>query len=114
MPGVLLNQGETIALEALVNKTPPQTLVLKLFTSNTTPAEGDTEATYIEAAGFGYAPVSVTPASWTTTAGAPSDVTYPEVTFTFTGIGVSQVGLSPLGAAAVAGYGRVSLFGYEY
>lgn len=31
-----------------------------------------------------------------------------------TGIGISQVGLSPVGAAAVAGYGRISLTGYEY
>jgi len=30
------------------------------------------------------------------------------------GIGVSQVGLSPVGAAAIAGYGRVSIQGYEY
>lgn len=31
-----------------------------------------------------------------------------------TGIGISQVGLSPVGAAAVAGYGRISITGYEY
>lgn len=31
-----------------------------------------------------------------------------------TGIGISQVGLSPVGAAAIAGYGRVSITGYEY
>lgn len=31
-----------------------------------------------------------------------------------TGIGISQVGLSPVGAAAIAGYGRISINGYEY
>lgn len=31
-----------------------------------------------------------------------------------TGIGISQVGLSPVGAAAIAGYGRATINGYEY
>jgi hypothetical protein len=82
MAGVLVNQGETIMLEALVNKTAPQTLILKLFKNNYTPVEGDTEAAYTEADFTGYASVSLTPATWVTTAGAPSDVTYPEQTFT--------------------------------
>jgi hypothetical protein len=82
MAGVLVNQGETISLEALVNKTAPQTLVLKLFKSNTTPAEADTEGSYTEATFTGYGSISLTGANWVTTAGAPSDVTYPEQTFT--------------------------------
>ena len=36
---VLVNQGEIIMLEALVNKTAPQNLVLRLFQNNVTPAE---------------------------------------------------------------------------
>ena len=85
MAGVLFNQGETIGLEALINKTAPQTLILRLFTNNKTPAEADTEADYTEATGFGYASISLTPATFVTTPGAPSDVTYPQQTFTFTG-----------------------------
>lgn len=84
MAGVLVNQGETIMLEALTNKTAPQTLVLKLFKSDTTPAEADTEASYTEADFTGYSSISLTPASWTTTPGAPSQVTYPQQTFAST------------------------------
>lgn len=39
---VVPDVGENIILEAIVNKTAPQNLVLRLFQSNTTPAEGDT------------------------------------------------------------------------
>ena len=85
MPGMLVNQGETIMLEALVNKTAPQSLTLKLFTNDKTPAEGDAANAYTEATGNGYASVTLTPASWTATPGAPSQVEHPQVTFTFTG-----------------------------
>jgi hypothetical protein len=84
MSGVLVNQGETIALEALVNKTAPQSLVLKLFKNNHVPVEADTEANFTEADFTGYASIALTPATWATTAGAPSDVTYPQQTFTST------------------------------
>jgi len=83
--GVLFNQGETIMLEAFVNKTAGQNLRLKLFTNNVTPAEGDTEATYTEASGFGYADVLLSGASWTVAAGAPSDASFAQQIFTFTG-----------------------------
>lgn len=80
------NTGEVIALEALVNKTAPQNLVLKLYTSNTTPAEGDTAGTYTEATGSGYASITLTGASWgAASAGAPSSIAYAQQTFTFTG-----------------------------
>ncbi len=79
------NQGEQIALEALLNKTAPQNLTLRLFTNNYTPVETTTEADVTEASGSGYAAVALTAASWTVTPGAPSDAAYPEITFTFTG-----------------------------
>ncbi len=79
------NQGEQIALEALVGKTAGQNLILRLYTSNTTPAETDTEATYTEASGNGYAAITLTAASWTVTPGAPTEAAYAEQTFTFTG-----------------------------
>lgn len=40
------NVGEGRALKAILNNTAPENLVLKLFSSNTTPAEGDTHLTY--------------------------------------------------------------------
>ena len=82
---VFLAQGEQIALEALVNKTAPQTLILWLYTNNYTPVEASTEANFTEASGFGYASVSLTPASWTASGSAPTQLAYPQVTFTFTG-----------------------------
>ena len=82
---VVPNQGEQIALEALVGKTAGQNLVLGLYTNNVTPGETDTEATYTEATGNGYAAITLTASSWTVTPGAPSEAAYPEQTFTFTG-----------------------------
>lgn len=82
---VVPNQGEQIVLEATVGKTAGQNLNLRLYTSNTTPAETDTEATYTEASGNGYAAITLTAASWTFTSGAPSNVAYAEQTFTFSG-----------------------------
>lgn len=79
------NQGEQIVLEATVGKTAGQNLVLVLYSSNTTPAETDTEATYTAMSGFGYADITLTAASWTFAAGNPSTLSYAEQTFTFTG-----------------------------
>lgn len=79
------NGGEAIVLSYLVNKSSPENLVLRLFTNNITPAETDTVGTYTEAAGGGYASITLTGASWTITQGAPSDASYAQQTFTFTG-----------------------------
>jgi hypothetical protein len=79
------NQGEDIALKALVNHTAPQNLVLRLFTNNYTPVETTTEADVTEASGNGYAAITLTGGSWTFTPGAPSLAEYAQQTFTFTG-----------------------------
>jgi hypothetical protein len=76
------NGGEVLALSYLVNKGTPENLVLCLFKSNTTPAEGDTVGTYTEANFTGYASITLTGASWTVTPGAPSSASYAEQTFT--------------------------------
>ena len=76
------NQGESIALKALLNHTAPQNLVLKLFKSNTTPAETDTEATYTEADFTGYGAITLTGSSWTVTPGAPTSAAYAQQSFT--------------------------------
>jgi hypothetical protein len=79
------NAAENVMLQNILNKTAPQNGKLKLFTNNITPAEADTEATYTEAVGFGYAAITLAPGSWTITPGAPTSAAYPEQTFTFTG-----------------------------
>ena len=79
------NQGEEIILSLLVNKTATYTqqdLKLKLYSSNTTPGETDTEATYTEATFTGYSAVTLTGASWTITTGAPTSASYSQQTFT--------------------------------
>jgi hypothetical protein len=78
--------GEQFALQYLVNlSTSPQNLLLHLFTNNYTPIENDAIGNYTEATGFGYAAVQLTGASWVYTAGDPSSIAYPQVTFTFSG-----------------------------
>jgi hypothetical protein len=81
---LMVNQGEAYLLEYLVNKTAPDTLKLKLFKNDKTPADGDTEAGYTEATFTGYASVTLTGASWTITAGAPSEAAYAQQVFTST------------------------------
>lgn len=82
---VVPNVGEDLALKALLNHTAGVNQTLKLYTSNTTPAETDTAATFTEAAGNGYAAINLTGSSWVFTPGAPSQAAYAEQTFTFTG-----------------------------
>ena len=80
------NVGENIALSYLVGKTTVvRDLIYRLFATNITPAETDTAGTYTEAAGGGYASKTLTGASWTITNGAPTDASYAQQTWTFTG-----------------------------
>ncbi len=79
---VLPNQGETINLEAMVGKTAGQNLVLRLNSSNTTPGESTTQADMTEATFTGYSAITLTAASWSVTAGAPSTASYAQQTFT--------------------------------
>ena len=99
MAGVLTVQGEQIVLEALVNKTAPQSLALLLYTNAVTPARATVAGDLTEAAGSGYARAALPAASWTFTAGAspPGRLAHPLVTFTFT---------AALGAP-VYGYGLI-------
>lgn len=95
--------GENIALEYLVNKDGPENLVLKLFVSNTTPAEGDTAGTYTECTETGYAAKTLTGASWNAASGGSID--YAQQTFTFTG--------SPPAGQTIYGYYYVRATGTE-
>lgn len=77
------NNGEGDALEAFVAKTAATALILRLYTSNTTPAETDTTATYTEAAWTGYSAITLAGASWgSPSEGAPSSIAYAQQTFT--------------------------------
>lgn len=71
---VVVNGGETYVLNLLANKTSPENLKIKLFKSNTTPAETDVIGTYTESTFTGYASITLTGAAWTVTAGAPSNM----------------------------------------
>ncbi len=84
MPLLVPDNGEGDALGYFVNKQAPQDLVLRLYTSNTTPAEADTAATYTELAVAGYAAITLAGANWTLTEGAPGQAAYPQQTFTLT------------------------------
>ena len=88
---VVPNAGEVYALEAFVNRTTAQNHVLKLYKSNTTPAETDTAGTYTEADFTGYASATLTGASWGAgSAGAPSSIAYAQQTFTSSAGGQNQ------------------------
>lgn len=85
---VVPNDGEVDALEALVNRTTATNPILRLYSSNTTPAETDTAGTYTEYAATGYAAITLTGASWgAASGGAPSSIAFAQQTFTMTGAG---------------------------
>lgn len=65
---VVTVDGEQITLEAALNKTAPQNLVLRLYSNNVTPANADVVGGYTEVSGNGYASLTLTGASWTYTA----------------------------------------------
>lgn len=85
---VVPNNGEGDALAAVVNKTTATDPILRLYSSNTTPAETDVTATYTEFAATGYASITLTGASWgAPSEGAPSSISYAQQTFTMSGAG---------------------------
>jgi hypothetical protein len=63
------DSGENLALEALVNKTAAQNLVLRLYSNNITPSDTDVTGTYTEATFPGYAAITLTGATWSAAAG---------------------------------------------
>jgi hypothetical protein len=83
------NTGENIALEALVNKTAPQNLVLRLFKNNITPSDTDTAGTYTEATFPGYSAITLTGASWG--AASAGTISYAQQTFTCSGTATDDI-----------------------
>lgn len=89
---VVCNNGESIALQYLVNKASPENLILRLFKSNTTPSETDTAGTFTEATFTGYSAITLTGSSWSApVTGAPTSITYgSQQTFTASAGGQSD------------------------
>lgn len=81
--------GENLALEMIVNKTAPQSTILKLYQNNITPAEGDTAATYTEATFTGYASIALAGASWGAASGG--SIAFAQQTFTSTANQTAQL-----------------------
>ena len=79
---VVPNNGEGDLLTYGLNKSAAENVVLRLYQSNTTPAETDTAVTYTEATWTGYAAITLTGASWAVAEGAPSEASYAQQTFT--------------------------------
>jgi hypothetical protein len=88
MPLNVPDVGENKMVEAIVNKTAPENLVLRLFQNNITPSDTDTHTTYTEATFTGYASITLTGASWG--AGSAGTTTYAQQTFTRTSTGAGQ------------------------
>lgn len=94
------NEGEAILLAAMVGQTAAANFKLRLYTSNTTPADTDTVATYTEMGAVqGYTPKTLTTTSWGaavagTGSGSSSSnqasIAYAQQTFTADGTGGSQ------------------------
>jgi hypothetical protein len=90
MVGVVTDLGEVAALTYLVGQGSPEALVLKLYKSDTTPSETSVAGDFTEADFAGYAPIPLTPASWSV--GAPSSsAAYAKQTFTSSAAQAAQL-----------------------
>ncbi len=94
--------GEEAMLEDIFKNASPEAQTLKLYTNaGKTPVEGDTDASYTEPSGNGYAAISLTRASWTVaTVSGVTTASYAQQTFTFTGGPVTVVGYFVIKATA--------------
>ncbi len=86
---VLADVGADEILDTYFNNGRPaggNSLTLKLFATNVTPADTNVAGDFTEATGGGYSAKTLTNGSWTvSSANDPSDAVYAEQTFTFTG-----------------------------
>lgn len=86
----IVNQGEIIALEYLVNKDSPENLVLRLFKNDVESGlsaaqkEALDETDFTQADFTGYGALTLTGASWVSTPGDPGNVSYAEQVFAST------------------------------
>ena len=86
---VLADVGADIILKAYFNNSwagGGKDLTMKLYTNNYIPLDTSVAGDFTEAAGGGYAAVTLSNASWTVATGNdPSDAVYAQQTWTFTG-----------------------------
>jgi hypothetical protein len=76
------NTGVQEMILRALNKNTPDNVKLKLFKSNTTPAETTVVADLTEADFTGYSAVTLTGSSWSATNADPSVASYAEQSFT--------------------------------
>lgn len=81
---VVPNVGEGIWLKAVVNHTPPQNLVLRLYQNDVDPQEADGAEDYEEADFTGYRPILLRGPDWVVEEGKPSSATMKRQVFTAT------------------------------
>jgi hypothetical protein len=83
---VVPNASEVILLARMLNVSNTNTMVLKLFSSNTVPVPGTLISNLTECSQTGYTPVTLTNTSWAVAASpltGAAVATYAEQTFTF-------------------------------
>ena len=86
------NVGESAMLKDALGKTTPGALTIRLFTSNTTPADADVAATYTQMVGQGYAAKTLTMAAWVEAHdGTNGSASYAAQTWTFTAGGPKTI-----------------------
>lgn len=81
------NQGKEVMLEAIVNKTAPTDVKLKLFKNDYTPVDGSVVGDFTEADIAGYSAKTLTGASWTVGTNGDTEASFAEQEWTFTGAG---------------------------
>lgn len=109
---VVPDEGERAALKAALKDPAPEALLLRLYKNDRDPADGDDATDFVEATIPGYAEVALARATWNdpATVGGVSSMTYPQVTFAFTGSG-DVVGYFVVGAVSGALWWAERLFG---
>jgi hypothetical protein len=85
MAVVFTDAAEVVALKNYVNNTAPESLVLRLYSNNRSPAKTDVVGDYTEVSGNGYSAVTLDPEDFVFSSGDPTSAAYPQVTFTFSG-----------------------------
>ena len=84
MSGIVCNGARAVMLANALNKTAPSDLTLRMYKSNTTPADSDNvnASGYTESTFTGYAGIPLTAASWSITVAHPAIASYAQQTFT--------------------------------
>lgn len=77
---------KSMILQFLTNKSSPENLILKLYSNEKDPKEGDVESDYEEIEGGGYIALKLNPDQWIIKyKDEVVEASYPDVDFTFNG-----------------------------